>query len=374
MTAQAASIATAHNRTSNVAILIDWENIKCSTIENLRTPPDILTLKKIARRFGSLRIGRAYANWTDPSGWHAGDVERFVNLGIEPVFVATRHFDHDGKSSYEKDLVDLRLACDGMELLASHPEIDCFVVVSGDGALETLLSKLGSAGKRIVRVAVRKSLSQGTRVLGEERVQYDDWIRGFRLGHGSDVQQAVKKFVDAVRELTAERIPAGLDAVKIRIRGRNPEFEEEELGIPSFRHLAFLAEAHGELRINASREPAIASLEEDAAGGQRGQLPSGKAWADFLHALDPNTDYTKPGIQATIGDQTFDGGLEFEAVLNAAIKSDVIVRFSGQMVGKDQATEQAKVMWTNKFRVNIHHPRVQVVLGMRKKTLCPAIP
>jgi len=40
---------TSPNQTANVAMLLDWENIKGSTIEYLFTPPDILTLKKIAR-------------------------------------------------------------------------------------------------------------------------------------------------------------------------------------------------------------------------------------------------------------------------------------------------------------------------------------
>ncbi len=38
---------------NNVAMLIDWENIKASAINSLRTPPDIITLKKIARKYGS---------------------------------------------------------------------------------------------------------------------------------------------------------------------------------------------------------------------------------------------------------------------------------------------------------------------------------
>src|ERR1041385_5192434 len=106
---------------TNVAMLIDWETINAGAREHLLTPPDITTLKKIARQYGTLRVARAYANWTDDSGWHAGDVERLSAQGIEPIFVATRHFqaaDHPpDEPRYEKDLVDLRLACDGMELL-----------------------------------------------------------------------------------------------------------------------------------------------------------------------------------------------------------------------------------------------------------------
>ena len=72
----------------NVALLIDWENIKISTRKYLNSPPDIITLKKIARKFGSLSVARAYANWSDFE--HEGEMERLSYQGIEPVFVQTK--------------------------------------------------------------------------------------------------------------------------------------------------------------------------------------------------------------------------------------------------------------------------------------------
>jgi hypothetical protein len=83
-----------------------------------------LTLKKIARQFRQLAVAHAYANWTDPTGWHAGDVERLATQGVELVFVWTRRDDRSKEwAIYVSDMVDLRLACDCMELLATHPEI-----------------------------------------------------------------------------------------------------------------------------------------------------------------------------------------------------------------------------------------------------------
>jgi len=212
-------------------MLIDWENIKASCYESLQTPPDIITLKKIARQYGSLRIARAYANWTDQSGWHVGDVDRLTAQGIEPVFVGTRHwYSRNEKGDlYEKDLVDLRLACDGMELLASHPEISCFVVVSADGALSTLLAKLSAGGKRVVRVAVKNALGKGLPVLGEERVMYDDWIKGFRLPQNSEVKDALARLTAAVQSITASSGDNGLHTIKELMRRDKSDFEEEKL-------------------------------------------------------------------------------------------------------------------------------------------------
>lgn len=341
---------------TNVAMLIDWENIKACSLEFLRTPPDIITLKKIARAYGSLRIARAYANWTDASGWHTGDAERLNSQGIEPVFVSTRYFQ---SGQYEKDLVDLRIACDGMELLAQHPEIDSFVVVSGDGALETLLSKLSANGKRVVRVAVEKSLGRGVHVLGEERVIYDDWVKGFQFSRDERVADAAKALADAVRHIAQTGGDVGLHAVKEQMRRTNPDFEEERLGIPTFRHLAYVAEAIGLIRVDARREPAQAYPADMDRTPDNAFLPTGEMWKAFITGLDPRMDYDKFGIESSFAENVPDyGDLSLEEMRNLAVQSDVMSRVSSKHVTRDQKTWHVNVA-----RLNPHHPRVQVVLA-----------
>jgi uncharacterized LabA/DUF88 family protein len=352
---------------NNVALLIDWENIKASAVNALQTPPDIITLKKIARKFGTLRIARAYANWTDCSGWHSGDVERLSAQGIEPIFVPTKHLTRgrdDGGDLYEKDLVDLRLACDGMELLATHPEIGCYVLVSGDGALETLLSKLSASGKRVVRVAVEESLAKGMRVLGEERVIYDHWIKGFRIPADAAVDAAVAKLAAAVDTITASGADNGLHAVKERMRRDEPEFEEETLGVPTFRHLAYLAEARGLIRVDASPEPAKAYPGNADRAADRTLLPCGETWRAFIRQLDSTKEYNKSGLEASFeGVDLGVGRLSLRDLVNLALRSDVLVGVSERYVTRDYESQQAREIPTMKYRLNAHHPRVQVVMA-----------
>ncbi len=40
--------------TKSIALLIDWENIKYSTFKQLNSIPDMIILKKIARKYGQL--------------------------------------------------------------------------------------------------------------------------------------------------------------------------------------------------------------------------------------------------------------------------------------------------------------------------------
>lgn len=354
----------------NVAMLIDWENIKACATQFLGTPPDILTLKKIARRYGTLTIARAYAHWTDPSGWHAGDVERLSDQGVEPVFVWTRRVGRGSATenpatNYVSDMVDLRLACDCMELLAAHPEISCYVIVSGDGALETLLAKLSAHGKRIVRIATEKGLAVGTHVLGEERVLYDEWIKGFKLpANGGPVQKALDSFAAAVKSLRTNSSDHGLQSVKEVMRRESTDFDEEKLGIPTFRHLAYLAEARDLARIDGRREPAQAYLPDEKTAEDGAILPNGATWLQFIQAIDHASEYIPSGLEAIFEKQRFAEGTARELV-QLAQNSDVITKVLEHYVARDRDTGLAKQMPAWKFRINPHHPRVQVALASR---------
>lgn len=80
----------------NVALLIDWENIKFSCLQHLSSPPDIITLKKSARRFGTIKVARAYANWSERR--NDGDAPRLAlqarrtsaRFGITPALFCSR--------------------------------------------------------------------------------------------------------------------------------------------------------------------------------------------------------------------------------------------------------------------------------------------
>ena len=352
---------------NNVAMLIDWENIKARCYESLQTPPDIITLKKIARQYGSLRIARAYANWTEPSGWHVGDVDRLTAQGIEPVFVGTRHWDSRNEKGdlYEKDLVDLRLACDGMELLASHPEISCFVIVSADGALSTLLAKLSAGGKHVVRVAVKNALGKGLPVLGEERVMYDDWIKGFRLTLNSEVKDALARLTAAVQSITASSADNGLHAVKELMRRDKPDFDEETIGFPTFRHLAFLAESRGLIKMDASSAGPAKAYSSDSLKTREGaSLPGGDVWREFIQRFDPKKEVTKSAIMSICKrPQIKLDNVTIDDLIDIAIRSDILISMTNTFWNTARDSEDVQAAWVKRFKLNWHDPRVQVAVA-----------
>ncbi|MFN7914552.1 MAG: NYN domain-containing protein [Vicinamibacterales bacterium] len=342
-----------------MALFIDWENIKKATAENLGALPDIITLKKIARRFGTLVTGKAYANWAD--SWHDGDMERVAQQGVQPVFVPTRRY-VNGESTVVKDLADSQLICDAMELLAASPGVRCVVVASGDGSMQSLLEKVIATGRRAVRVAVRGSNAQRSHGLANEVVFYDDAVVGLDPKVPSArVADAVKEFARAVEDLSDKGLAHDLASVKAAILRRTPEFNEEALGIPTFRHLAYLAEMRGRVRIDASAgEPATAypgSVVEVPT--TKVPLPSGEMWARLIRAVVPGTEYTRKALadqllaERIVGDDT-----EAKALVELAQRSEVL--WSRKAAYFDPV--RGANPYARKLLLNTHHPRIQVCL------------
>ena len=123
---------------SNVAVLIDYENVGLDSIEYL--------LDQLSD-VGRLIIKRAYADWSVQR--HKRD--QLLELGIE----AMHHF-RSTKSG--KNSSDISLAIDAIDLLYNAP-VDAFVIVSSDSDFVPLVSKLRSAGKIAIGAGRREGSS-----------------------------------------------------------------------------------------------------------------------------------------------------------------------------------------------------------------------
>lgn len=350
----------------SVALLIDWENMK-GTAEAIGGPPDIITIKKIARRYGTLDVARAYANWADP--WHEGDMERLAQQGIEPVFALTRARTEEQAI---RNSADVQLACDGMELLASCVELSCFVIASGDGSLAHLVRHLRSHGKRVVRLAGKKSVTKLMYVPGEEQVIYDEWVEGLKSARSAPrIVTALDKLVQAVAVLDGAGGPRNLKAVKDEMRCQDAAFEEETLGLPSFRHLAYLAEDKGMIAIDADRkEPADAYPLNKLS--EKTWLYPGAVWSRFIRAVrqielkeaqwksakGERTGSSKRALCDVIKGQK-DPPRHAEEFFDCAVRSQILWHRSSTQY-YSPAEEMAKKGLI--YLLNLHHPRVQVAL------------
>ena len=123
---------------SQIAVLIDFENVGINTIQGLF---DALS------DIGRIIIKRAYADWSSSKTPR----EQLFELGIEPILIyrSTK----SGKNSS-----DIRLTIDATELLFQST-VDTFVIVSSDTDFIPLINKLRSAGKVVIGAGRKETKS-----------------------------------------------------------------------------------------------------------------------------------------------------------------------------------------------------------------------
>jgi uncharacterized LabA/DUF88 family protein len=140
--------------TGDVALLIDWENLKWGLREFFRAAPNITSVIAATREHGRLVTARAYADWTQPS--LAIDAPNLYRAGIEPVYAQGRH-QTDGTPM--KNSADVRLAVDTVALCNQLPHVGTYVLVTGDGDLVHPLNYIRLNGHRVVVIAVGATIS-----------------------------------------------------------------------------------------------------------------------------------------------------------------------------------------------------------------------
>ncbi|MEM6326633.1 MAG: NYN domain-containing protein, partial [Bacteroidota bacterium] len=141
---------------THACVLIDYQNLHHHLKHQLSdgSPADICAtlLDGIRDHLSGTRItaGRAYADFSGLDD-HTRHVKRTLYLhGIEPVFVpATMH----------RNTSDLQLAVDAITIREARPEIETFVLMTGDRDYVPVVQALTSSGKRVVYVGFREHLS-----------------------------------------------------------------------------------------------------------------------------------------------------------------------------------------------------------------------
>ena len=132
---------------SNIALLIDYENVGIDSMQGL--------VEQLSG-LGRIIVKRAYADW---STQRKGQ-EHLIELGVEAVhnYRGTRA----GKNS-----CDIKLTIDAVELLHSA-QVDTFVIVSSDSDFVPLVNHLRGSGKSVIG-AGRRAVTSTTMVKSCDR-------------------------------------------------------------------------------------------------------------------------------------------------------------------------------------------------------------
>lgn len=194
---------TAGSSQEDVALLVDWENLKFSLQQRNRRP-NVTALREAAERFGRVAYARAYADWMDPV--HAGDPASLYAAGLEPVYVLTRRYTTAEGEVRIRNSVDVKLAVDGVEASHLYPNIGTFVIASGDHSFLHVLMQLRARGKRVVVMGVSWATSP-------QLVQQADVVLYYDL----DVEPETDRAPAAAQEpAVVEKIEPRLAAAAVR--------------------------------------------------------------------------------------------------------------------------------------------------------------
>jgi len=130
----------------NTAVFYDVENLmglfsykSNQTIQLDEIHRRILDLEAV----NSISIQRAYADWSHPNNRHLRSY--ILQLGIEAIQIFNTN-----QQDKVKNAADVSLILDAIELVAKNPEIENYVIASGDGIFAFLAKKLHAYGKRVI--------------------------------------------------------------------------------------------------------------------------------------------------------------------------------------------------------------------------------
>ncbi|MBN1483937.1 MAG: NYN domain-containing protein [Chloroflexia bacterium] len=154
----------------DVAVFIDFENIYISTREKYGTNPNFEYIMEHCSEYGRVVISRAYADWYQFS--------RITNAlyanGIEPRYVPTYYYGHDDEQNGGaiKNSADIHLVIDAMHTLYSNPNIQTYILITGDRDFIPLVNSIRQRGKHVAVIGVAESTSSHLAQSADEFIFY----------------------------------------------------------------------------------------------------------------------------------------------------------------------------------------------------------
>jgi uncharacterized LabA/DUF88 family protein len=381
----------------DVALYIDWENIKYSLLNKENRLPNAMALKEAAAKYGRVVSAKAYANWQE--GQHLRDPNDLYSAGIEPIYVPTvilGFSDLPDGAPKRKNSVDVKLAVDCVDASLSNPNIATFVLVTGDGDFVHLINTLRLRGKRVVVVGTSWSTSWQLTSSADHFLAYDVVVDPVgpppanKNGAAPSLDEAMKALVDVVKYVREKGRPNVFAQLKLLLTSRLGYFDEQSYGFGKFKDFVKEAERRGLVKTTTVGlidraylpwENVDESAGGDATAVREGRIPlngvnggreggehpsggnpwsSGEALISLLRVVN-KLEESSPFMSFNyIVSRTHESRAlplstaEISAVLDEAIQNGVFLIDSRTIL--DRATGEYRDI--NIFRLNRQHPTV----------------
>lgn len=219
----------------NVAIYLDFENLAISaeTVYPSKDKPlGIAPIVDFASSKGNICLRKAYADWS--KSYFSRYQSQLMEHGFELIHLPETS--HQGKNGS-----DVRLAVDVMEHLVRYPEVDTFLIGSGDTDFIPLIQRVRSQSKFVVVMGFEHSVSRLVRQNSAEFRSLEDLLgKPEEESPGSDLAEEME--LSYGRELLIRYIKSRseedgvlLSKLKQHLLRMDPAFSEKEMGYASFK-------------------------------------------------------------------------------------------------------------------------------------------
>ncbi len=144
--------------TLKTAVLYDIENLVFNQgqrldparVNELVSLDNILESIKGSIDLGEIAIKRAYGNWQN-------QILQALNAQLERSQI--ERVGVYGRNHNQRNAADIQLALDAIDLAYQHPDINTFVLISGDGGFGSIALRLRDYGKTVIGCAYRNAAS-----------------------------------------------------------------------------------------------------------------------------------------------------------------------------------------------------------------------
>ncbi len=245
--------------------------------------PNVSALKEEVSNHGRVVVGKAYADWVTRAPELKG-ASQFINdppslyaAGIEPVYVPTRlplrGSYQTGRTVSVKNSVDVKMTADCIDTAHNFPNINTFVLVSGDSDFIHVINSLRAVGKRVLVVGVSWATSRRMADHVDGLIFYDADVdpidvepapqRGpFQRNRPPapaalanpgrhQLPEVIRAIEDVIRTERAAGHTLLLTSLKQRLVRRIAGFDERKLGFSGFKKLMLRVAEEGNIKIRS---------------------------------------------------------------------------------------------------------------------------
>jgi len=329
---------------TQVALFIDFENVAISA-EGAFGQCDLHVIVEAAQQWGRCVIKRAYGDWTRFSGYSRDLLDHSID--------AIQMFRYGAREG--KNAADIQMVADILEAVFIHPDVDVFVLATGDSDFSAVARKLREYGKLVVGIGLRRATSEVLVKACDHFLLYDNLVEPETRTVVYGMERGRQLLLDVMRRLAAQSDSGEVLAISLKqaMLEQDPTFSEVALGFPQFE--SFLESQSDLLETRAGGDrgtelavvlsvPAVGEAGEDRATQYRRALDT-----DGLRLLDPHarTEILKDLFHLLMehpGEHTLDGAVSH---LKAQYDATNILR------SRDEVQEVAKLL----KRADVLEPR-----------------